>query len=147
MTRQLMHSPLPFIIWSKYTDIQEKARQEAIAVFGNESKDSIAIAEETKDMQYLNCIIKEVMRIAPAATNTTIHRLTEDTEIGSHVFPKGTDIIQDIYEIHHNPRVWNNTSEFRPERFLPGGEAENLALSGKGMAWLPFGNGARHASA
>lgn len=80
------------------------------------------------------------MRIAPPATNTTVRRLTEDTEIGSHVFPKGTDVILDIYELHHNPRVWKNPSEFRPERFLPGGEGEK---SGTNMAWLPFSNGAR----
>ncbi|ORZ03932.1 cytochrome P450, partial [Syncephalastrum racemosum] len=136
---------LAFAIYylAKYPHIQEKARQETIAVLGDEPKDITPTAEETKGMEYLNCVIKETLRIAPPATTTVARRLTQDTEIGSHVFPKGTNVSLDIYEIHHNPRIWDNPSEFRPERFLPGGEAEKLALSGKGMAWLPFGNGAR----
>lgn len=68
---------------------------------------------------------------------------TEDTELGGIVFPKGTRFNLDIYGIHHDPRTWDAPDEFRPERFLPGGEAEQLATSGLGMTWVPFGNGAR----
>jgi cytochrome P450 len=124
-------------------DIQEKARQEAIAAFGDEPTDILPTAEETKDLQYINCIIKETLRIAPPATGVLARGLTADAEIAGMVFPKGTRVMLNIYELHHNPHVWSNPETFDPDRFLPGGEAEKLALNGAAMAWVPFSNGGR----
>lgn len=88
-----------------------------------------------------------------------ITRVThEDTEIAGTFIPKGTRGTIDVYNLHHNPTVWKvcmltyawycnltydlkDPETFRPERFEPGGEAENLA--GLGMSWLPFSNGQR----
>lgn len=65
----------------------------------------------------------------------------QDTELGGVFIPKGARMVLDIYGLHHNPKVWRDPLKFDPDRFLPGGEAEQLA--GQGMAWIPFGNGAR----
>ncbi|ORY96311.1 cytochrome P450 [Syncephalastrum racemosum] len=124
-------------------DIQEKARQEAIGAFGDDPADILPTAEETKDLQYINCIIKETLRIAPPATGVLARGLTADTEMAGMVFPKGTRVMLNIYELHHNPRVWANPEKFDPDRFLPGGEGERLASNGAGMAWVPFSNGGR----
>ncbi|ORY96310.1 cytochrome P450 [Syncephalastrum racemosum] len=124
-------------------DIQEKAREEAIKAFGDNHGDILPTAEETKELQYINCIIKETLRIAPPATGVISRGLTTDSEISGMVFPKGTRVMLDIYELHHNPRIWSNPEKFDPDRFLPGGEAEQLASNGSSMAWVPFSNGAR----
>lgn len=81
--------------------------------------------------------------MAPPATAVISRSLTADTEISGMVFPKETRVMLDIYELHHNPKVWSNPEKFDPDRFLPGGEAEQLASSGAGMSWIPFSNGAR----
>lgn len=57
---------------------------------------------------------------------------------GMHI-PKGSGLAIDIYLLHHNPDVWADPFEFKPERFAPGGEAEHQ----KGIAWAPFSNGGR----
>lgn len=66
---------------------------------------------------------------------------TQDTELEGQFIPKGTKTTVDIYELQHNPTVWQDPETFRPERFEPGGEAEQLA--GSGMSWIPFSNGQR----
>lgn len=53
--------------------------------------------------------------------------------------PKGTEIGFDIYNLHHNPAIWNDPYKFDPDRFLPGGEADKQ----EGIAWAPFSHGQR----
>ena len=73
--------------------------------------------------------------------NTVARVPQRDTELGGLFIPKGTRIAVDIYDVHHNPTVWEDPEEFRPERFLPGGEAEENAKLG--WPWVAFGGGAR----
>lgn len=65
----------------------------------------------------------------------------EDSELDGVFIPKGTKVALDIRDMHNSPRIWKDPETFNPDRFLPGGEADQLA--GSGMAWLPFSNGAR----
>ncbi|KAL1934596.1 hypothetical protein VTP01DRAFT_6778 [Rhizomucor pusillus] len=57
------------------------------------------------------------------------------------IIKEGAKIGIDIHEMHHTPRIWRDPEVFNPDRSLPGGEAESL--SGMGMTWIPFSNGAR----
>ncbi|ORY94873.1 cytochrome P-450 cyp509A1 [Syncephalastrum racemosum] len=122
-------------------DIQQKAREEAIRVFGDAPEDILPNLEQVKDLPYINQIMKETLRINPPAPNITIRRTTQDVEVNGVIIPKDHRVALDIYELQHNPKVWRNPDVFDPERFAPGGEAEQL--SGQGMAWLPFSNGSR----
>lgn len=79
--------------------------------------------------------------MSPPAASLVSRVTKEDTEIAGTFIPKGTRTTIDIYNLHHNPTVWKDPEIFRPERFAPGGEAEEHA--GLGMSWLPFSNGAR----
>ncbi|KAI8146538.1 cytochrome P450 [Fennellomyces sp. T-0311] len=119
-------------------DIQERARQEAIRVFGDGS-DILPTLEQTRDLPYINMIIKEALRVHPPAVSTVARLATRDTELSGVFIPKGTKVTLDLYELHHNPTVWKNPDVFDPERFAPGGEAEQI----DGMPWIPFSNGAR----
>ncbi|CAO3677982.1 unnamed protein product [Rhizopus microsporus] len=53
--------------------------------------------------------------------------------------PKDTRITVDVSAIQRDSKVWNRPDDFIPERFMEGGEA----IGHEGMAWLPFGGGAR----
>ncbi|KAJ8655901.1 hypothetical protein O0I10_008341 [Lichtheimia ornata] len=122
-------------------DVQAKARQEAIQTLGEAPENIVPTAEQAHDMAYINMIIKENLRIHPPAPGTATRTTQKDTELAGTFIPKGTRVTVDIHEMHHNPDIWSNPEEFKPERFIPGGEADQLAE--KGMSWLPFGNGAR----
>ncbi|OAD75061.1 CYP509 protein, partial [Phycomyces blakesleeanus NRRL 1555(-)] len=133
---------LSFTIYylAKNPDIQQKAREEAISILG-EDQDTIPTIEQTKEIDYINMVIKETLRMNSPAVSAITRISTEDTELDGVFIPKGALVVPDIYALHHNPTIWHNPEEFNPERFVPGGEAERL--SGAGMCWIPFGSGAR----
>ncbi|CDS10916.1 hypothetical protein LRAMOSA11402 [Lichtheimia ramosa] len=122
-------------------DVQAKAREEAIRVLGDAPEDVIPTAEQWSQMPYIHQAIKENLRVHPPAASTLARTTTQDTELAGTFIPKGSKVVLDIYELHHNPKVWSDPDTFKPERFAPGGEAEQLA--GQGMPWLPFINGRR----
>ncbi|KAI7882939.1 cytochrome P450 [Lichtheimia hyalospora FSU 10163] len=122
-------------------DMQSKAREEAIRFLGEAPENVVPTAEQTREMSYINMIIKENLRLHPPANSIAVRTTQKDTDLAGTFIPKGTQVTIDIHEMHHNPNIWNSPEEFRPERFMSGGEAEQL--SGNGMSWLPFSNGAR----
>ena len=72
-------------------------------------------------MKYLECCVKEALRLYPSVP--VFGRTTEqDMEIDGKVVPKGTTALVFTYLLHRNPTVWNEPDEFRPERFLAGSE-------------------------
>ncbi|OAD68378.1 CYP509 protein [Phycomyces blakesleeanus NRRL 1555(-)] len=122
-------------------DVQCKAREEAFKVLGDAQEDIMPTIEQTKSMDYINAVIKETLRSHSPALGTFARKATKDTELGGVLIPKDTMISMDIFNLHHNPNVWNNPDEFDPSRFLPGGEAEKQINNG--FSWIPFGTGAR----
>ncbi|KAI7882941.1 cytochrome P450 [Lichtheimia hyalospora FSU 10163] len=122
-------------------DMQSKAREEAIRLLGDAHENVVPNAEQTRDMPYINMIIKENLRLHPPAPGIAVRTTQKDTDLAGTFIPKGTRVTVDIHEMHYHPNIWNDPKKFIPERFTPGGEAEQL--SGNGMSWLPFSNGAR----
>jgi cytochrome P450 len=51
--------------------LQDRARQEAIEILGDTSSDVLPSAEQTKQMTYINAVIKETMRLHNPVLNTT----------------------------------------------------------------------------
>jgi cytochrome P450 len=82
---------------------------------------------------------KQTMRRHTPVYGTTSRVALEDIELAGNFIPKGSELSIDIYNVHHNPEVWVDPYKFDPDRFLPGGEADNQ----KGVAWVPFSNGSR----
>ncbi|KAI8099975.1 cytochrome P-450 cyp509A1 [Halteromyces radiatus] len=131
---------------AKHPDIQEKARQEVIGILcpdGMEPPiDILPTADQVKKFNYLNQVIKETLRINGPVVSLVSPRLTtNDVTLSNVLIPKDTLVNVNIYDLHHNPNVWMKPDVFDPERFAPGGEADQQA--GGGMAWIPFANGQR----
>ncbi|XP_023211958.1 cytochrome P450 4C1-like [Centruroides sculpturatus] len=97
----------------------------------------ITIDDLTK-MTYLECVIKETIRIYP--TYPLIARKNpSEMKIGNYVLPANSTLIISIYGIHHNPSVYENPEVFDPDRFLPE-NYKNLHP----YAFLPFSVGPRN---
>ena len=94
--------------------------------------------EDLHQYPYVAAVMKEVLRLVPPAPN--IGRMCNaDITIGGYRIPKGVKVFVDSYGIHHNAKLYPDPEVFKPERFLPGGEAEKMPP----CAYLPFGAGPR----
>ncbi|KAI9345051.1 cytochrome P450 [Pilaira anomala] len=121
-------------------DIQERARQEAISILGDEPRDILPSIEDTKKMTYINQVMKETLRINAPVPELSDRVTAEDTVLSDTFIPKGTPLTVDIFAIQHSTKLWKNPGTFDPDRFA---EDAEVSRSGEGWSWLPFGNGAR----
>ena len=91
-------------------------------------------------MEYLSRCIKEALRLH-SPVPFVMRQITKDTEIEGIQFPKGSRFTIHLYNLHHNPHVWEDPFEYRPDRFLP----ENLKQKDS-FAFVPFSAGPRYMS-
>lgn len=86
------------------------------------------------DGPYLDAVLKEVMRLCPAAP-IVVRRLLEPMELGGHTIPAGSTVAPCVHLVHRRTDIYPEPLRFRPERFLerPAGT----------YTWIPFGGGVR----
>lgn len=68
-------------------------------------------------MPYTRAVIDELLRISIVPFGAP-HRVLFDTEYRGIFFPKGTFIFINMHYIHHDPKVWEDPNDFKPDRFL-----------------------------
>ncbi|XP_023210869.1 cytochrome P450 4C1-like [Centruroides sculpturatus] len=106
-----------FYFLGRFHEIQEKLYLELQEIFKNDMKRDITIDDLTK-MTYLECVIKESIRIYPPFPFIARKNPTE-MKISNYVLPANATLVINIYGIHHNPSVYENPEVFDPDRFLP----------------------------
>ncbi|KAL9545818.1 hypothetical protein MBANPS3_006962 [Mucor bainieri] len=126
---------------AKYPKIQERARKEILGILGDDPRDIVPGFDELKQMDYINQIIKETLRVNGPVVQVVPRVAQEDTELAGTFIPKGSNVVVDVFNIQHSKKVWENPDEFDPDRFDP--KRAPSQLSGGAMSWVPFGSGAR----
>ncbi|KAJ8416525.1 hypothetical protein AAFF_G00358130 [Aldrovandia affinis] len=115
---------------------QRKVQQELQEVFG--SSDRPVGADDLRRLRYLECVIKESLRLFPAVP-LFARRICEDCHINGFKVPKGINAIIIPYALHRDPRYFPDPEEFRPERFLP-----DNSIGRHPFAFIPFSAGLRN---
>ena len=84
---------------------------------------------------YLTATAQETLRHRPVLPQAAPRLVTQPVEIGGFAYPEGICLAANSYLIHHDPAIYPDPYEFRPERFLdePPGT----------YTWIPFGGGRR----
>ncbi|XP_015350221.1 steroid 17-alpha-hydroxylase/17,20 lyase [Marmota marmota marmota] len=88
----------------------------------------------------LEATIREVLRIRPVAPMLIPHKANTDSSIGEYTIDKGTQVIVNLWALHHNEEEWNQPNQFMPERFL---DPTGSHLISPSPSYLPFGAGPR----
>ncbi|GJS65461.1 cytochrome P450 CYP82D47-like protein, partial [Tanacetum coccineum] len=73
---------------------------------------------DIKDLVYLQAVVKETLRLYPAAFLGGPRVFSEDCTIAGYHVPKGTWLLINMWKLHRDPNIWSDPCEFRPERFL-----------------------------
>ncbi len=90
-------------------------------------------------MPYSEAVISEILRITSAAPITVPHTTTSDLVFHGYHIPIGTLLIANLYAVHHDPNIWVDPENFRPERFL--NEDKTKFVSNDAL--IAFGEGRR----
>ncbi|KAH9669835.1 Xanthotoxin 5-hydroxylase CYP82C4 [Citrus sinensis] len=96
---------------------------------------------DIKNLVYLQAILKETMRLYPAAPLLLPHQSMEDCTISGYHVPAGTQLFVNAWKVHHDPKVWKEPCKFLPERFLT--THKDIDLRGQNFELIPFGSGRR----
>ncbi len=84
---------------------------------------------------YLTATIQEVLRHRPVFLFTIPRAVKRPIEIGGWTYRPPAHLLGCIYLLHHDPDVYPEPEEFRPERFLEGQPSP--------YTYLPWGGGRR----
>nr|XP_022906724.1 cytochrome P450 4C1-like [Onthophagus taurus] len=129
------------ICWSLFLignnqDVQDKVYEELKQILGDKKcPESIS---DLSDLKYLECCIKEALRIYPSVPFIS-RKVTEDIEINGYKIPKGVYCNLHIHKVHRDPEIYPDPMKFDPDRFLP----ENTAKRHP-YAYVPFSAGPRN---
>lgn len=116
----------------RHPDIQQRVRDEVKRVLGDGQPTA---AQLISDLPYTTAVLKEAMRLYPAAPITG-RRSIEDTTIGGYDVPAGSDVVLSVWSIHHRADLWPDPERFDPDRFLGNKDIGRYD-------WMPFGAGPR----
>jgi cytochrome P450 len=87
------------------------------------------------DDAYLVATIQETLRRRPVLPNVEPRLVKQPFEVGGWEYPVGVCLVPNAYLVHHDPEIYPDPYEFRPERFLD--------TSPGTYTWIPFGGGRR----
>ncbi|GKV41796.1 hypothetical protein SLEP1_g49288 [Rubroshorea leprosula] len=116
--------------------ILRKARAELEKVIGKARQ---VQESDIACLPYLQAIIKETLRMHPAAPLLLPRRAAADVEICGFTVPEGTQVLVNAWAIGRDPSIWEMPSSFIPERFL----GSEIDVKGKHFELIPFAGGQR----
>ena len=83
--------------------------------------------------EYLTATVREVLRHRPVFLFTIPRAVKQPIEIGGWTYGPPAQLLGCIYLVHHDPELYPEPNEFRPERFLESAPDT--------YTWLPWGGG------
>lgn len=134
--------------------MKERAYEEARKVL--KDKPAPTSISEVNELRYIDCVVKETLRLFPILPFVT-RRTTEEFELGISItngkirivnslsfsdgykIPSGTQAICHIFGVQRSPEYYTDPNKFDPERFTP----EN-SKARHPFAYIPFSAGPRN---
>ncbi|CAI0465010.1 unnamed protein product [Linum tenue] len=110
------------------TDTSAATIEWAMSLLLNHPKILNKARTELDDVVGKNRLVQESPLLVP-------HYSSDNCTIGGYHIPKGTTLLANAWAIHRDPEVWDDPTNFRPERY------EGLEVEGYKL--LPFGMGRR----
>jgi cytochrome P450 len=115
---------------TQHPNVMRKLMDELDAVLGGAPPSQ----EHLVQLSFLECVIKESMRILPPVP-FTIRAATQHTSIGPYSVPNGSRVICSHYLTHHMPEIYPQPEHFQPERWR--------SIDPTQFEYMPFSAGPR----
>jgi len=107
----------------KYPEVQRKLQEEITSITGDSRRISVT---DRPNMPYALALLDEILRFSSIVPDGVEHRAMSDIEFHGYHIPKDIIVQPNLWFIHHNPKIWGDPHNFRPERFLSADESKYL---------------------
>ncbi|XP_077980629.1 cytochrome P450 4V2-like [Glandiceps talaboti] len=128
-------------VWASYMiathpDVQDRLHQEMDTIFGD--SDRSVTMDDLKEMKYLDCVVKETLRLYPSVP-IFARTLDCDVTLAGHHVPKEVMLIVAPFTLHRDPTYFPDPEVFDPDRFLSKNSSGRHPYS-----YVPFSAGLRN---
>ncbi|GAB1201496.1 hypothetical protein APSETT445_000070 [Aspergillus pseudonomiae] len=96
-------------------DVQKRAQEEIDRVVGTSRLPDMS---DREGLPYIDAVVKEVLRWHPVTPLGVSHASSEDDTYKGYLIPKGAILVPNIWAMTHDPDLYHDPMEFKPERFL-----------------------------
>ncbi|XP_021600483.2 cytochrome P450 83B1 [Manihot esculenta] len=129
------------VVWAmcllmKNPEIMRKTQEEIRSVIG---KKGFVNEDDLQKLPYYKAMVRETMRLEPAAPMLVPRETIEDCKLGGYDIPAKSIVYVNNWAVGRDPEAWENPHEFRPERLLESG----IDVKGNDYELTPFGAGRR----
>ncbi|CAG7785858.1 unnamed protein product [Allacma fusca] len=100
---------------AKYPNVQKRIQEEISKVVPILSEPSL---HDRENMPYTEAVVNEILRFSTVVPMGIFHNATEDVTFHDYRIPKDTMLLSNLYGINHDPEIWQDPENFRPERFM-----------------------------
>jgi len=108
-----------------HPEVQKRAQAELDTVVG---RSRIPTFSDVPNLPYIQAMVKEALRWRPVLPFSLPHATTEDDWYNGMFIPKGTILLSNLWQCHHDPSFYgDDAASFKPERFL---DADGKILPG-----------------
>ncbi|XP_001948141.4 cytochrome P450 4C1-like [Acyrthosiphon pisum] len=123
-----------------HPDVQNKVFEELQSIFstGDGDHSRPLTYEDLQQMEYLERVIKETLRIFPPLP-VFCRSLDEEMKIGEHMCPAGSTLLVSPLFIHSSGQYYTDPEKFNPDNFLP-----DTCHSRHPYSFIPFSAGYRN---
>lgn len=116
--------------------VMARAQAEVRGAFMGQMK---VTEEGLGDLTYLQCIIKETLRLHTPGPLLLPRECQEQCTILGYDVPKGSVVLINAWAISRDPQYWDEPESFVPDRFMDSA----MDYKGSNFEFTPFGGGRR----
>lgn len=126
----------------KNSGVMARVQEEVDATVGKHGR---LRACDVVGAEYLQCVVKETLRLHPPAPLLLPRESTKACTVAGYPIPAKTRVIVNAWAIGRDQGAWGEDAlAFKPERFMEvDGRNANIDVRGRDFELIPFGSGRR----